>query len=90
MRARSTLTALFDNNGDEAVINEDPLAGLQDLGDVLVVHPEVVLGALLFEGVVGDDLDRRAFLQGELKTTIIALQDSSPDLRTFGVQGDRQ
>ncbi len=51
------LTNFSGHNWDEAVVDEHPLAGFNDLGDVLVVNPEHVLGALLFVGVVSGQLD---------------------------------
>ena len=65
------LTDFNSNDGDEAVVNEDPLAGLDNLGDVLVVDPQDVLGALLLEGIVGGQLDLGTFLQGQLKPSVI-------------------
>ena len=48
---------------DETVINEEPLANLHHLGDVLVVKPQHILSALLLEGVIGGDLDGGTSLQ---------------------------
>ena len=65
------LTNFNSHDRDEAVVDEDSLAGLQDFGDVFVVDPQDVLGALLLERVIGGQLDLGTLLQGQLQTSII-------------------
>ena len=48
---------LLADNRDETIINEQPLAGGDDLADVLVVNPKTFSGALLLELVISCDLD---------------------------------
>ena len=64
---------LLADNRDEAVIDEQPLAGGDDLADVLVVNPETVSCALLLELVISGDLDGGSCLQGDFLATIILI-----------------
>ena len=57
---------LLAHDGDEAVVDEEPLAGGDDLADVLVVDPETLGRALLLLLVVSGDLDGGARLQCQL------------------------
>ena len=64
----STLALLLDDDRDEAVIDEDALFHFHHLGDVLVVHPQNVGGALLHVGIVCGDLDHVPSFETDLST----------------------
>ena len=65
------LSNFLADNRDESVVNEESLAGSDDLADVLVVHPEHVSGALLLVLLISGDLDGGAFLQSDLLPAVI-------------------
>lgn len=50
------------NNGDKAVVDEDPVAGLHDVGNVLIVDEDDGGRTLLLVRRVGRQLDCVAFL----------------------------
>ena len=61
---------LLGHDRDEAVINEDALAGLHHLGDVDVVQVELLGRALLLERWVGGEGDLVTALELELLPTV--------------------
>ena len=82
---RKYITALLGNDGDEAIVDENPVSRDQHFRDVLIIDPEHVFGALLFESIVRDDFDSGTFFQSEFQATVISFQNASSDLRALGV-----
>jgi len=51
------LSNLLADDRDETIINEESLSWRDNLGNILVVNPETLSCALLFERVISGDLD---------------------------------
>ncbi len=56
---------------DKTVVDINPLANLEDLGQVLIVQIDGVCGALLLEGVICGQLDLITSVQSNLFATVI-------------------
>ena len=56
-------TNFFDQEGNETVVDEDSIARLDDLNDVLVVDEKIVLRAFLDESFVSGDTNTHAILK---------------------------
>ena len=66
-----SFTDFFGDDRNETVVDENPFANGENFGKILVIKPDHILGALLFESIIGGQFDFVASLQSQFFSAIV-------------------